>query len=60
MIPLYSSKDFVNWQYEGEIWNSSEDWIESVKMIECPDLLKLENADLHVLKYSLEVWHRDE
>lgn len=55
VIPLYSSSDFITWEYEGEIWDSSKDWIESVEMIECPDLFKLKNADMHVLKYSLEV-----
>lgn len=55
VIPLYSSKDFINWEYEGEIWNSEEDWIKGVKMIECPDLFKLPGTDLYALKYSLEV-----
>jgi sucrose-6-phosphate hydrolase SacC (GH32 family) len=55
VIPLYTSKDFIKWEYEGEIWNSEDDWIKGVKMIECPDLFKLPGTDLHVLKYSLEV-----
>ena len=45
-ILLYSSDDLLNWNYEGNILQSNNEF---AKMWECPDLFELDNKDILIM-----------